>query len=159
LNVPMYDPKWAYYHEIGCFKEILELEKDSRLAVYAPDSFEGDNLGKLFNSIREARVQLVGFFDNASVEETFEGYKLVSLSNLDSLQPECFLIPDDEQNSEKAIKVVSAQWPGVKLIKLTKSSLSPKPWITKSLTSGYYNKKFYKVELGKDNRGVRRMVR
>ena len=156
VNVPIYDPKRNYYHEIGCLKEILELEEDSRLAMYAPDSFEGDNLGRLFNSIREARVQLVGFVDNASVEETFEGYRLVSLSNLDSLQPGCLVVPDDEQNSEKVIKVVSAQWPGVKLIKLAKSSLSPKPWITKSLTSGYYNKRFYKVEL-EGNRGVRKI--
>lgn len=147
LGGQLYDPKRNYYHEIACFKEVLELEKGSRLTVYLTNSFGGNNTPpRLFNSIREAQLEMKGFAANVQQEGTFEGHRLVPLNHLNMLQADYFLIPDDGQHAEEVIKVVSQYYPGLKIIKLSQASLAPKPWTTRGLTSGYHNKKFWRVK-------------
>ena len=145
LNVPMYDPKLNHYHEIGCFRELLELGKGCRIAVYGTGSFGGDNLGKLFNSVREAQAEIVGFVDSVAAETTFEGRRLVPFADLGRLEADYIIIPEDTPDIKALTEILSNCLPDLKIVKLGKANLAPKPWALNGLNSGYYNDEFWKI--------------
>jgi len=147
LRVPLFDPEKNYYHEIGCFKEILELPPRSTLAVYGPDSFVEQALIRLFNSAREAKLKIAGFVDVNAHAETYEQCLLVRLDNLEALRADTFVICEERPEAEMVVNFVRKYFPALHIVQISKASTAPRPWYLGDLNSSYYNPDFWEVAL------------
>lgn len=112
--VPMYNPTINYYQKISCYEEILKLPQKARALVCYTHSRE--NLNKIFNSIREANIDLVGFIDNNSKMSKIYDYPIVSLENISELKPSHVILFSDNKNFNK--KDVHKICPQVKVINI-----------------------------------------
>ena len=157
LGVPMYDPHKNYYHEIGCFKEVLALKPGWRVAAYGLSSFNDTNLIRLFNSVRESRVTFVGFVDLIASIDSYEDYPLVSLANLDKLNPQILLLPMGREDNTAVTKLMDARWKEVFVVPISKQSMLEIPWNVRAANSAYYNPKLYQITL-ENGQFVRRVV-
>ena len=63
---------------------------------------------------------------------------------------------DTFQTAYQAVQDINSLHPKINIFS-SFHSLAPKPWGTGTLTSGYYNKEFWKIEV-KDNRLIRKMI-
>ncbi|MFC1584522.1 radical SAM protein [Fibrobacterota bacterium] len=144
LNAEMYDPEKNYYREIACFRELLELPPDTKVAVYAPNAFPGDNLGRLFNSIRESGVKMTAFIDDTPAFTRFEGYEVITIQECSGHQADVVVIsgslPDSNGIKDRLLALGAKQ-----VVTISPESLAIKPWASPGMVTGYYNKKFWRV--------------
>jgi len=144
INIPLYDPKKNYYNDIACYKEILDLKANSRLAVFKSKAFDGYNTCRLFNSERVSQTKLIAFIEENPTANIYEDRQLISLNDINIIDIDYIIISEDLKNNELIQKFNNK----IKnIIWISKDSLQPKQWTSPAIVGGYYNMKFWDVNL------------
>ena len=147
LQARMYEPNRNYYRDIACFPEILSIPSGSSVAVYSPDSFCGENIGKLFNSIREAGLNLRGFIDMMQTDTVFEGYPVVGLKECGILRSLYMIVPNGRPDRQLVEHIASMAVPGLKIINLSEERFKSTPWHTPGLNGWYENPNLWRITI------------
>jgi len=154
LYVQMYSPKKNYYHEIACFKELMSLEQGSQISVFSTESFSGENQYRLFNSIREKKLNLKSFIDITPSINSFEGYRVVSLKNIHQVKTDYIVVPEIYCDM---INDTFAQT-DIKIIKISNNSFALNRWGLGGLNCGYYNYDFWNIFFNHETKTLERKM-
>lgn len=147
LAANMYQANHNYYHELACYREVLNLPKGSQVMVACRDAFPGDLLAKLFNSFRESGLHMKGFIERQPVETHFEGYPLVNVQGARAMAPEYVLLPETGVEIEFLKTALPVELPGIRLMTISKESLRLKPWLSGGLNGWFNNPDFWSIAL------------
>ncbi|MBF0441837.1 MAG: radical SAM protein [Oligoflexales bacterium] len=100
FRISMYDRKIRYFHKLACFEEILGLPKGAGIIVVNPTSRE--NLNKIFNSVSESNLNLIGFVDRNPIIDEKYGYPVLPVKKALNLRPEYVLFIKGDSPFTKA---------------------------------------------------------
>ena len=150
LNANLYNPEINYFHEIGCYKEMLSIPQGSKIAVYNTKSFRKNHI-RLFNSVRESKVKLISFIDNTPTEKEYEDFPLIPLHFIHQITIDYLVIPATINGLDTVIKSAINFLPNLKIIVIEKDSFQNKPWRGSTLTGGIYNQKHWEIVIDNNN--------
>lgn len=136
----LYNKNLNSYRKIGCFDKMLSLPENANVAVCG-EAFAADrNMIRLYNSARLSRFNFLGVAGN-SVKSDPDGHKCYTISEMEKCNPDFVVI---KKSDEKFI-TTNGYFPNSIIVKVDDSELVNFGWVKPSLTTQYYNSKYYKI--------------
>lgn len=169
LTVPMYDKNKKYYHQLNCFKEILDIPEGKKVIIDFKSIRSLRILHMILNSISESKLEIIGFLldknlkksidnSNINIEKVYSdaidtdsnGQKKIfkyPLITSDKLENDYYFIYLNGENDVPLLNRVKNNFPDMKIIAVKNPKLKG-GWALKGLNGVRYNNKMwiYKVE-------------